>query len=181
MFKKFSFIFLLLLISSMFISCKNNRKIDESLMYGTRTPDLEVKTGDYNLDFVDMNNYVIEYLNSEVMPFFFVKSNQDGILSGDNEKKLITVSCVCQKGTLVNDVDLFLSMVLNGIGFNASEQDYRFKSPTVGTDGAFMDFGTVFNVYDLKIDAKDEEGAILRDDYIKATQKIPIDSRYIKE
>ncbi len=150
-------------------------------MYGTRIPDLSLSTGDYELDFVDMNNYVIEYLNSESMPFFFVKSNKDGVLSGDNEKKLITVTCTCTKGTTVNDVNLFLSMLLNGIGFNAAEQDYRFKNPTVGSDGSFTDFGTVFNIYDLKIDAKDEDGNILRDDYIKATGRIPIDPRYIKE
>ena len=181
MFKKFSCLFLMLIICCLFLSCKNKNAIDDSLLYGTRKPDLELPTGDYQLDFVDMNNYVIEYLNSEVMPFFFVKSNQDGILSGDNDKKLITVSCVCAKGTTVNDVDLFLSMVLNGIGFNAAEQDYRFKNPTVGTDGSYVDFGTVFNVYDLKIDAKDENGTVLRNDLIKATERIPIDPRFIKE
>ena len=181
MFKKLSFVFLLLLSSFLFISCKNNNIIDESLIYGTRTPDLSIPTGDYELDFVDMNNYVIEYLNSEFMPFFFVKSNKDGLLSGDNEKKLITITCVCTKGTTVNDVDLFLSMLLNGIGFNSAEQDYRFKNPTVGPDGSYTDFGTVFNIYDLKIDAKDEDGKVLHDDYIKATERIPIDPRYIKE
>ena len=97
------------------------------------------------------------------------------------KKKLITVTCVCTKGTTVNDVDLFLSMLLNGIGFNAAEQDYRFKNPTVGSDGSYTDFGTVFNIYNLKIDAKDEDGKVLRDDYIKATERIPIDPRYIKE
>lgn len=181
MFKKFSFIFLLLLSSLLFVSCKNSNKIDEALMHGTRTPDFDLSTGDYNLDFVDMNNYVIEHLNSDFMPFFFVKSNKDGVLTGDNEKKLITVTCVCTNGTTVNDVNLFLSMVLNGIGFNAAEQDYRFKGPTATGDGTFTDFGTVFNVYNLKIDAKDENGKVLRDDYIKATERIPIEPRYIKE
>lgn len=181
MLKRFSCVFFVLILCCLFASCMGKNGIDESLLYGTRTPDLSLPTGEYQLDFVDMNNYVIEYLNSEVMPFFFVKSNQDGILSGDNDKKLITVSCICAKGTTVNDVDLFLSMVLNGIGFNAAEQDYRFKNPAVGTDGSYVDFGSVFNVYSLKLDAKDEDGNVLRDEYINATERIPIDPRYIKE
>ena len=181
MLKKISSVFLLLFIIASLFACKKT-DINETREFPFETaPYYGVSNEDYNLDFTDMNNYVIEYLNSESMPFFFVKSNKDGILSGENDKKLITITCTCARGTTVNDVDLFLSMVLNGIGFNASEQDYRFKNPTVGSDGSYTDFGTVFNTYDLKIDAKDEDGKVLRDDYIKATERIPIDPRYIKE
>ena len=181
MFKKFSFIFLLLLCAVTLFSCnKSDVATTKEFPYETK-PFYDKLTDDYKLDFVDMNNYVIEHLNSDFMPFFFVKSNKDGILSGDNEAKLIIVNCVCTKGTTVNDVNLFLSMVLNGIGFNAAEQDYRFKVPTASSDGSFTDFGTVFNVYNLKIDAKDEDGNVLRNDYIKATERIPIEPRYIKE
>lgn len=182
MFKRTSLIFLLLLILVSLFACKGRKSIDQTKEFPYETaPYYGVPTEDYNLDFNDMNNYVIDYLNSENMPFFFVKSNADGILSGDNEKKVITLTCTCEKGTTVHDVDLFLSMALNGIGFNAAEQDSRFKKPTIDSDGVFTDFGTVFNVYNLKIDAKNEDGEVLRDEYINATDRIPIEPRYIKE
>lgn len=182
MFKKISFVFLMLLSASTLFSCSNKSNVTETKEFPYETkPYYGNLTGDYNLDFNDMNNYVIDYLNSEAMPFFFVKSNKDGILSGDNDKKLITITCTCTNGTTVHDLDLFLSMALNGIGYNASEQDSRFVKPSVGQDGSFTDFGTVFNVYNLKIDAKDESGNVLRDDYINATERIPIDPKYIKE
>ncbi len=181
MFKKTSSIFLLLFIIISLFACKR-KNIDETKEFPYETaPYYGLSTEDYSLDFTDMNNYVIDYLNSENMPFFFVKSNSEGILSGDNEKKLITITCLCTKGTTVHDVDLFLSMALNGIGFNAAEQDIRFKKPTVDADGTFTDFGTVFNIYNLKIDAKTEDGEVLRDEYINATDRIPIEPRYIKE
>ncbi len=181
MFKKTSSVFLLLFIIVSLFACKKT-DINETREFPYETaPYYGVPSEDYNLDFTDMNNYVIDYLNSENMPFFFVKSNKDGILTGDNEKKLITITLVCAKGTTVHDLDLFLSMALNGIGFNAAEQDSRFKRPTVDSDGAFTDFGNVFNVYSLKIDAKTDDGEVLRDDYINATDRIPIEPRYIKE
>ncbi len=181
MFKRTSSIFLLLIMLLSLFACKK-ANIDETREFPYETaPYYGVPSEDYNLDFNDMNNYVIDYLNSENMPFFFVKSNKDGILSGDNEKKLITITCECTKGTTVHDLDLFLSMALNGIGFNAAEQDNRFKRPTVDSTGTFTDFGSVFNVYSLKIDAKNEDGEVLRNDLINATERIPIEPRYIKE
>lgn len=177
MFKKLSLFILLLLLAFSVFACKKG--IDYSKISGEK-PNQELKTGDYDLDFVVMHNFVIDYITSEVMPFFFVKDNSFDI-SGDNEKKTITVTCTCMNGTTLSDLDLFLSMVLNGIAINASEQDYRFKYPTTDNDGTYLDYGNVFDTYDLKIHAELENKTVLRDDTFKAKSKILIDPRYIKE
>ena len=72
-------------------------------------------------------------------------------------------------------------MALNGIALNAAEQDYRFKSPNVDNEGTYLDFGTVFNVYSLQINATCDDGTVLMDKVFKAGEKITIDPRYIKE
>ena len=172
MFKKFSISFLMLISIILTVSCKAKKSfIDQPFPYATR-PDLTYMKGDYNLDFNDMNAYVIDYLKSDVLPFFFVKDNKDGLLKGDNNTKTITIFCSCMNGTTVNDLDLFLSMALLGVAYNAAEQDLRFKSPN-SSDGHYTDFGNVFNVYNLKIEAVDESGNVIRNDYIKATDRLP--------
>ena len=139
-------------------------------------------TGEYNLDFVSLHNFVIDSMMEEETPFFFIKNGTVDI-SGTNNPKVITLTCECIKKTTVEDLDLFLSMAIRLIGQGAHIQDSRFKMPTEA-DNTYQDFGTVFNYYDLKLDCvleKDENGTngkVLRNNYIKAGQKIPIDSRY---
>lgn len=180
-------IILLCLLPFLLLGCKKKNKMNEfSEWIGTRsdiyigTPDLELKDGSYDLNFTEIHNYVIDYITAEMMPFFFVKEGEFDI-SGSNEEKLITVKCKCIKGTTVEDLDLFLSMVLNGIGLSAAEQDYRLSPPSVGADGAYTDFGTVFNTFELKIYATLEDGTVLRNDDVKPGQKIPVDPKYIME
>lgn len=170
MFKKFSSVFLLLLIGLTLISCKPRK--DYSNLKNATPPDVSYMKGDYELDFNDMNSYVIDYLQSETMPFFFIKNNKNGVLKGDNNTKTIELFCTCLNGTSQNDLDLFISMALLGIAYNASEQDFRFKPPK-SNDGFYVDFGNVFNVYNLKIDAKDESGNVIRNDFIQATNRMP--------
>lgn len=178
MLKRLSLFFLMLIISlTSLVSCKKN--IDYSKIVSEK-PDLSLRTGDYDLDFDAMHNYVIDYLSSELMPFYFVKNGSFDI-SGDNSTKVISVKCTCMNGTLVTDLDLFLSMVLNGIALNANEQDYRFKKPSVLSDGSYGDYGTVFDVYGLNIYADLEDKTVLRNNNFKPGDTIPIDPRYIKE
>ena len=178
MLKRFSLLFLMLIISlTSLVSCK--KKVDYSKI-SVEKPDQSLRTGDYDLDFTAMHNFVIDYLSSEFMPFFFVKNGSFDI-SGDNSTKEISIKCTCINGTVVSDLDLFLSMVLNGIAINANEQDYRFKKPSVLSDGSYGDYGNVFDVYGLNIYADLEDKSILRDNKFKPGQTIPIDPRYIKE
>ena len=178
MLKRLSLFFLMLIIAiTSLVSCK--KKTDYSKLV-VEKPDQSLRTGDYDLDFTAMHNSVIDYLSSEFMPFFFVKNGSFDI-SGDNSTKVITVKCTCMNGTVVTDLDLFLSMVLNGIAINANEQDYRFKKPSVLEDGSYGDYGNVFDVYGLNIYADLEDKSILRDNSFKPGETIPIDPRYIKE
>lgn len=184
--KRYMTIVLLCLLSISMFACKKKSAADLAKMVGTNSeiyigaPDLNLKEGAYDLNFVRMHNYVIDYMTEEAMPFFYVKNGEFDI-SGDNKTKVIEVKCKCIKGTTVEDVDLFLSMVLNGIGTNAAEQDFRFKAPSVGQDGAYTDFGSVFKEYRLKIDAEVDDGTVLRKEDIRAGQRIPVDPKYIME
>lgn len=175
--RTFSFVLLLLLMTSM-LSCGGKSK-DYSNLANVEPPKTEKPSGEYNLDFISMHNSVIDYVAESGLPFFFVKEGQFDI-SGDNEKKYIKLTCECIKGTTIEDLDLFLSITLNGIGLNASEQDYRFKAPSV-KDGTYVDFGTVFNTYGVQIDAKVEDGTVLRNIKVEPGQRIPVDPRYILE
>ena len=178
MFKRFSlFAMTIIIILSSLVSCK--RSIDYSRIVSEK-PDQNVRTGGYDLDFVSMHNYVIDYLSSELMPFFFVKDGSFDI-DGDNNTKVINVKCTCMNGTVVYDLDLFLSMVLNGIALSAAEQDFRFKRPSVDSDGTFLDFGNIFDIYTLNIYADLEDKTVLRNNSFKPGEQITIDPRYIKE
>ena len=91
MFKKLSLFILLLLLAFSVFACKKG--IDYSKISGEK-PNQELKTGDYDLDFVVMHNFVIDYITSEVMPFFFVKDNSFDI-SGD--KPMIELGKISRK------------------------------------------------------------------------------------
>ena len=45
----------------------------------------------------------------------------------------------------------------------------------------YTSFGTVFDTYNLSLDCKRQNGDVLRNDYIKAGTKIPIDPRFWRE
>ena len=164
---------LLLLIFSC-VACKKQEKIT----YSQETPETAVLAEkEPELDFVEMHNYVIDTISSNANPFFFVKDGKFDI-SGTNDPKAIKISCVCINGTVEQDVNLFFSLVLNNIGFNAAEQDFRYEKPKTDGDGTFISFGTIFNDYDLELHAENEDGTVIVDKKIKAGEDIPVDPRY---
>ncbi len=179
MFRKNILLFVMLLTCISLVSCRN-KETDYSNM-AFEAPAVNENAGsEYNLDFIRMHNFVIDSLQSEVTPFFYIVEGKFDV-DGNNQDKLIEVKCVCQNGCVESDVDLFFTYVLNYIGINAAEQDYRFKAPSTDSDGTYTDFGTVFDVYNLKLYSETESGEVLHDIYVKAGDTIPIDPRYIKE
>ena len=168
-------VFMLLLLSCLLFSCKNT--IDYTNIKAT-APEMRPIPINFGLDFVEMHNYVIDGLQSELNPYFYIVNGSFDI-SGDNEKKEIVVKCTCLNGCVLSDVDLFFSQVLNLMAINAAEQDNKYKAPTVAEDGVYLDFGTVFNSYDLRLFADLQSGDILRDTYIEKGNTIPIEPRYI--
>ena len=136
-----------------------------------------------SLDFYgddEMHNYVINSIQNEYTPFFFVKEGKFDI-SGDNAKRIIDIKCTCMNGTTEQDVALFFSMVLNFAGSNAHEQDYRFDAPKTDSEGTYINFGTLFNYFNLKLYADDESGNVIVNYNVKPGGKIPVEPRYIKE
>ena len=174
--KCFKFIIFSFIIFALF-SCKKNV---ETKTEPNVKPDMNISNGEPNIDFTVMHNFVIDSISSQPTPFFYIVENKFDI-SGDNDKKNVVLTCTCLDGTTIEDLDLFLSMALNYVGINAAEQDFRFKAPTVNNDGSYNDFGTFFNLYSLEIHADTQKGETLRNDFVKAGNKIPVDPRYILE
>lgn len=171
-------VFLLVFCMSFFsFACKK----EEVREYrNVEAPNMQKMEGEAGLDFINMHNYVIDNMSQQYTPFFYIKNGEFDI-SGDNEKKLISVSCKCMNGTLKSDVDLFFSLVLQFIGYNAAEQDFRFKAPSIDNTGAYTDFGTVFDTYSLELYAENDDGTILYNNIYKNGTNIPIEPRYWSE
>ena len=168
----FLFLFLTILTSCV---QKNMRRRD----YSGFNP-LTAKPEYDGLDFVALHNDVLTYMMSEKTPFFYVKENTFDI-SGSNSPKVINVKAICLNGTVEEEAKLFLSMVLNYIGYVSSEQVSEYEQPKMDRTNTYIDFGTVFNDYDLDIDVKDDKGNILVKTYVKAGSHIPVEPRYWKE
>ena len=178
MIKRKSFLLFALFTCLFLMSCKKE-EIDYT-KYAVTKPDMSARVGEYDLDFIEMHNYVITELESELTPFFYIVNGKFNI-SGDNINKIIEVKCQCLDGTVEDDVDLFFSMVLNYIGHNAHEQDLRFESPKTDDEGTYLDFGSVFDTYSLTLFADNQSGNVIKEVHVKSGDKIPVDPRYIKE
>ena len=179
--RKFSqFVFVLIGIISCICLNACKEKINYLDFANQDPPDKSAISGEYNLDFNEMHNYVINSIQNEYTPFFFVKEGKFDI-SGDNAKRNIDIKCTCMNGTTEQDVALFFSMVLNFAGSNAHEQDYRFDAPKTDSEGTYINFGTVFNYFNLKLYADDESGNVIVNYNVKPGGKIPVEPRYIKE
>ena len=185
--KVFSCLALVMVMMNSLLACSNklarNDRLDLSQYKTNIRPDIEINTNNtYGLDFVQLHNYVIDGLMSEYTPFFYVVNNSV-VISGDNDKKEISLACVVDDKTLLDDLDLFLSMALRLIGEGAAEQDFKYKAPKTDMydEYTYTSFGTVFDTYNLSFDCKRQNGDILRNDYIKAGTKIPIDPRFWRE
>ncbi len=167
---------ILCFIMLILVSCveKNPRRNYSNFNPLTAAPEFD------GLDFLSLHNDVLTAIMSEKTPFFYIKQDSFDI-SGSNDPKVIVVKAVCLNGTVVEEADLFLSMVLNFIGYVAAEQDGKYLPPTMDNSNTYIDFGTVFTEYDLDLDITDDNGKVLVKKHIKAGDKIPIEPGYWKE
>ena len=148
--------------------------------YSTEDPQKRTPPMNTGLEFVELHNDVLTSIMGQYTPFFFVVEN-GFVISGTNDPKVIKIELTCLEGTTKADVDLVLSMALNYIGIFASEQLFKYKAPQLGDDNTYLDFGTVFNDYDLSVKVVDVKDKTIEEFYTKAGNKIPIDPRYIME
>ena len=169
---------LLVLVLLMSTACvKETRK----KMYANISPeDLYIDQNDIRINFVMVHNDVLTSMMKEDTPFFYIKNNSFDI-SGTDDPKVIYITADTMEGTTKQDIDLFLSMALTYIGFACSEQNNKYKNPSIDETGTYLDFGTVYNDYDLSIKVTIEGKDYLVDQYIKAGNKIPIEPKYWKD
>lgn len=132
------------------------------------------------LNFKELHNDVINDMLTMKDTFFFIEEN-GFVVSGSNNPKMIEVDLSCAESATENDVELVYSMALNLIGNYCSQQNFKYKAPTLGNDNVYKDFGTVFNDYALKLYAKDTKGNVIYSENITAGSKIPVDPQYIME
>lgn len=119
----------------------------------------------YDLDFIQLNNDVIDSLSMKKDIFPFIKSVD---INGDNDKKSIELSMDIQSGVSDEAVQILLADVTKRIANNAYIQDFRLKKAD------YTQFGSVFDIYSYtyKVTCGDET---LYDETISAGDDIPLD------
>lgn len=119
----------------------------------------------YELDFIQLNNDVIDSLSMKKDIFPFIKSVD---INGDNDKKSIELSMDIQSGVSDEAVQILIADVTKRIANNAYIQDFRLKKAD------HTQFGSVFDIYSYtyKVTCGDET---LYDETIAAGDDIPLD------
>ena len=119
----------------------------------------------YDMDFVQLNNDVLDALSRKIDIFPFIKAIE---VNGSNEDKTIEVLIDIQQGVSDDAVQVLLSEVTKKIADNAYTQDFRL------TKADDTQFGSVFDIYSYtyKVTCGDQT---LYDEMIPAGGKIPLD------
>ena len=119
----------------------------------------------YELDFIQLNNDVIDSLSMKKDIFPFIKSVD---INGDNDKKSIELNMDIQSGVSDEAVQVLIADVTKRIANNAYIQDFRLKKAD------YTQFGSVFDIYSYtyKVTCGDET---LYDETISAGDDIPLD------
>lgn len=130
-------------------------------------PDMTTLPADapYDIDFVQLNNDVIDSLSLKRDVFSFIKSLE---IDGSNADKNIELDIDIQKGVSVEAVQILLSEVTKRIADNAYIQDFRLKK----SDDT--QFGSVFDIYNYTFKVT-SDGVTLYDKTIAAGSEIPLD------
>lgn len=119
----------------------------------------------YDMDFVQLNNDVIDSLSMKKDIFPFIKSVD---IDGDNDKKQIVLNIDIQSGVSDEAVQVLLADVTKRIANNAYIQDFRLKKADD------TQFGSVFDIYSYKYKVTCGKD-ILYDQTVSAGDKIPLD------
>lgn len=157
----------ILIMSVVLISALSMVACRPSYQAPVEDPNMTTMAADapYDMDFVQLNNDVIDVLSRKVDVFPFIK-NLD--LDGDNDDKTIKVNIEIQQGVSDEAVQVLLSDVTKQIANNAYIQDFRLKK----ADNT--QFGSVYDIYSYtyKVTCGDQ---VLYDETIPAGGEIPLD------
>lgn len=119
----------------------------------------------YDMDFVQLNNDVIDVFSRKTDIFPFIKDLE---IDGDNDQKTIEVKIDVHQGISDEAVQVLLSDVTKQIANNAYIQDFRLKK----ADDA--QFGSVYDIYSYTYKVT-SGGETLYDETIPAGGEIPLD------
>lgn len=122
----------------------------------------------YDIDFVQLNNDVIDSLSMKKDIFPFIKSVD---IDGDNDKKQIVLNIDIQSGVSDEAVQVLLADVTKRIANNAYIQDFRLKKADD------TQFGSVFDIYSYKYKVTCGQDT-LYDQTVSAGDKIPLDPSF---
>lgn len=119
----------------------------------------------YDLDFIQLNNDVIESFSNTHDIFPFIKSLD---IDGNNEGKKIEITVDIQQGVSDDAIRIFLSDVTKKVANNAYIQDFRLKKADD------TQFGSVYDIYSYTYKVT-SGGETLYDETIPAGSDIPLD------
>lgn len=157
----------LLIMSVALISALSMVACKPSYQAPVEAPDMTTMAADapYDMDFIQLNNDVIDVMSRKVDVFPFIKNLN---LDGDNGEKTIKVNIEIQQGVSDEAVQVLLSDVTKQIANNAYIQDFRLKK----ADNT--QFGSVYDIYSYtyKVTCGDQ---VLYDETIPAGEKISLD------
>ena len=180
---------ILVLVSILFTGCVKPQIVRNYSGLAPYSIGKQIDPESIEIDFNQVHNEVLTFIMDEAKRswsnFFFINNGQFDI-SGSNDPKSITITLECMEGTTTGDLDLFLSLVLQLIGYSCSEQNHKYSKPTYDSSiNAYTDFGTVYSDYDLIVKAtieatSNKPASTLLDLEVKAGTKFPeeIDPRY---
>ena len=119
----------------------------------------------YDMDFVQLNNDVIDVFSRKTDIFPFIKDLE---IDGDNNEKTIAVSIDVHQGISDEAIQVLLSDVTKQIANNAYIQDFRLKKADD------TQFGSVYDIYSYSYKVT-SGGETLYDEAIPAGSEIPLD------
>lgn len=150
------------IISAMsMVSCKPSYKAP------VEAPNMTTMAADapYDMDFVQLNNDVIDVFSRKTDIFPFIKDLE---IDGNNDQKTIEVKIDVHQGISDEAIQVLLSDVTKQIANNAYIQDFRLKKADD------TQFGSVYDIYSYTYKVT-SGGETLYDETIPAGGEIPLD------
>ena len=151
-----------IIISAMsMVSCKPSYEAP------VEAPNMTTMAADapYDMDFVQLNNDVIDVFSRKTDIFPFIKDLE---IDGNNDQKTIEVKIDVHQGISDEAVQVLLSDVTKQIANNAYIQDFRLKKADD------TQFGSVYDIYSYTYMVT-SDGETLYDETIPAGGEIPLD------
>lgn len=157
----------MLILGVAFISAISMVACKPSYKAPVEAPNMTTMAADapYDMDFVQLNNDVIDVFSRKTDIFPFIKDLE---IDGDNDKKTIEVKIDVHQGISDEAIQVLLSDVTKQIANNAYIQDFRLKKADD------TQFGSVYDIYSYTFKVT-SDGETLYDETIPAGSEIPLD------